>query len=305
MKFKELIETDKPILMEAAIVEVLRRNPNIQLHPELVNAPLIYTETGQNALKQLYNSYIDIAKKNNLPIFLTTPTWRTNKTRVYTTGIDKNINQDAVQFLKSIREEHTSFKEKIKIGGLIGCKNDCYKPEEGLTSIEAAAFHEWQINQLVEGGVDYLIAETLPNLNEALGIAKALEKSTIPYFISFVINRNGYLLDGNSLSDAVNFIDQHTTIQPLGYVINCAYPTFLNAENLPVELFKRLIGFNANASSLDHCDLDNASELKVDSIQHWGDEMVSLHKKYEIKMLGGCCGTGTEHLNYLIDKLLQ
>ena len=114
---------------------------------------------------------------------------------------------------------------------MIGCKNDCYKPNEGLLAVESEQFHSWQIDQLAKAGIDFLIAVTLPNTQEAKGIAKAMEKTGIPYIISFVIARNGRILDGTDLNVAIDIIDSATNQKPLGFMVNCAYPTFLCAAN--------------------------------------------------------------------------
>jgi S-methylmethionine-dependent homocysteine/selenocysteine methylase len=88
----------------------------------------------------------------------------------------------------------------------------------------------------------------------------------------------------------------------LGYAINCAHPSFLKPETQNKTIFNRLISFNANASSLAHCELENANSLQVDSISEWGDLMIDLNKKWGIKMLGGCCGAGPKHIQYLVDN---
>jgi S-methylmethionine-dependent homocysteine/selenocysteine methylase len=85
-------------------------------------------------------------------------------------------------------------------------------------------------------------------------------------------------------------------------MVNCAYPSFLSAAQQPATLYQRLIGYQANASSLDHCDLDGAADLVADSISDWGDLMLELNRTYGVQILGGCCGTGGEHLRYLVDK---
>jgi homocysteine S-methyltransferase len=277
----------------------LRRSADIELHPTLVNAPLIYEESGRKALGDLYQKYIDIARDANLPFLMCTPTWRANHARVLDADMDTSINSDAVHFLKAIRETQSSGKESIKIGGLIGCKNDCYKPEEGLSAETAEQFHSWQIEQLRQGGVDFIIAETLPAVEEAIGIARAIQKTGLPYFISFVISRDGRLLDGTDLYTAINMIDEETDQSPLGFMVNCAYPSFLCAPNQAAELFKRLTGYLANASSQDQCDLDGSEELFMETVSDWGDAMLELNKTYAVNILGGCCGTGEAHLQYI------
>ncbi|ESP92381.1 hypothetical protein PL2TA16_04503, partial [Pseudoalteromonas luteoviolacea 2ta16] len=41
-----------------------------------------------------------------------------------------NINADAVKFMNKIRDEKKAAKSTILIGGMVGCKNDCYRPQE-------------------------------------------------------------------------------------------------------------------------------------------------------------------------------
>lgn len=300
---KQFLKSNKTILMEAAIVERLRRSNDVVLHPDLIHAPLIYDKKGKSALLRLYQEYVNIAYEAKLPILLCTPTWRANYLRVKQADISPAINSDAVQFLQKFRDLQAGYKSNIKIGGMLGCKNDCYKADEALSVSAAQSFHSWQIEQLVMGGVDYLIAVTLPNVDEALGIAKAMEATGIPYIISFVISRDAHILDGTSLIEAVNYIDNNTIVQPLGYMVNCAFPTFLCADKQPEQLFKRLIGYQANASSLDHCELDGAQELKLDDVSEWGRLMVELNTRYGVNILGGCCGTNGEHLHDIVTKI--
>lgn len=295
---KELLKINRRILMECAVVERLRRAGAVQLHPSLVNAPLIYDEAGRIALHEIYQEYIQIARIADAPLLLCTPTWRANRERVAASGVAPQVNADAVRFMQELRGTDSG----IQIGGMIGCKNDCYKPKEGLSADEAEAFHAWQIEQLAGAQPDFLIAETLPCVEEALGIARAMSATGVPYVISFVISRDGRVLDGTPITDAIRRIDAATVRNAAGFMVNCAYPSFLCAEHQPPELFDRLIGVQANASSLDHCDLDGAGQLESEPVSTWGDLMMNLHTAFGIKILGGCCGTDGDHLRYLVRK---
>lgn len=292
--FEQAIRDNPVVLMEAAIVERLRRNPEISLHPRLANSLLIYDEKGRAELTRYYSEYLAIARQNKLPMILCTPTWRANRQRVQEAQIASDLNGDAVAFMRAFSDAY--------IGGLIGCKNDCYKPEEALSTEEATEFHAWQISRLQDA--DYLLAVTLPELGEALGIAQAMACTALPYIISFVINRNGTLLDGHSLEEAITTIDSEAVRPPLGYMINCAYPSFLHPDQLSDEITQRLIGYQANASSLDHTALDGADELAQDDLMDWTDRMQELHRSLGLTILGGCCGTGAAHLDHLAHKLV-
>ena len=299
MDIVSTIKSHNLILTEAAVLEALRRSGHVRLHHRLENALLIYDETGRNALSELYNGFISIAHDAGIPIVLTTPTWRANFERVSEENTELDINGDAVQYLQNLRGQCGEWTDNIGIGGLVGCKNDCYKPNESLPTEKARAFHLWQVERLSEKGIDFLLAATLPAVPEAIGIARAMEQTAIPYIISFVINRNGHVLDGTSLVDAIDKIDAACGNPPLGYMVNCAYPSFLNAPSQPDAVLSRLIGYQANSSSQEHSDLDNARDLQTDDIDDWGTRMIELNRKYGVKILGGCCGTGFEHLRYI------
>lgn len=292
----ELINQSNFILMEAAVNERLRRSSNTKLHPELVGALLVYSDNGRKALTEIFNEYIDIAVKSELPILLCTPTRTANHMK--TSKYVQSINKDNAHFLKQIRNNRSD--SDIRIGGMIGCKNDCYLPAEALSYDEAKDFHRWQISQFEDASVDFLIVETVPSVEEAMGIAHEMAKTSLPYFISFVIGKDGNILDGNSLVNAIKTIDTKVSPSPTAYMVNCAFPTFLSIKQLE-KINHRLIGYLANGSSLNHNELEGAACLHQNSLEEWGDEMLKLNAA-GIKILGGCCGTGPEHLQYLVDN---
>ncbi|MEN8689904.1 MAG: homocysteine S-methyltransferase family protein [Desulfobacterales bacterium] len=302
MDFSETFEKTDFILAEAAVIESLRRSGAAVLHPRLENALLIYDDVGRTALTRVYRDYVSIARPAGVPILICTPTWRANPERISAAGITRDVNSDAVAFLKQLKNEWMDQPSSLFIGGLVGCKNDCYKPREGLSTDAAEAFHLVQVHQLADAGVDFLLAATLPVVDEACGIARAMQTTGLPYIISFVINRRGRILDGQSLEQAFQKIDAVCNRPPLGYMINCAYPSFLRAHEQPRKVLARLIGFQANASSCDHAKLDGSELLQADALDDWGDRMILLNRRHGIKILGGCCGTGPAHLKYLIHR---
>ena len=160
-----------------------------------------------------------------------------------------------------IRKSYGNFSEKIYIGGLTGCKGDAYKPEEALSENDAYHFHKEQMQILADAGVDFLLASTLPEINEAKGISKAMSETNKDYVISFVIRDNGKLLDGTLLNDAIKLVDDSVSTPPLFYLTNCIHPdvlhkSFLNLKDENDILKNRLFGIQANASSKSPEELD-------------------------------------------------
>ncbi len=86
-----------------------------------------------------------------------------------------------------------------------------------------------QATALATAGVDFLFAATLPNTDEALGMAHAMAACRIPYVVSFVLQRDGRLLDGIPLHQAVATIDEAASPRPLFYMANCVHPQVFEA----------------------------------------------------------------------------
>jgi homocysteine S-methyltransferase len=76
---RKLFDQHDLILMEAAVVERLRRESQIDLHPRLVHADFVNCEHGREALRAIYQGYIDVAREASVPLLLCTPTWRANR----------------------------------------------------------------------------------------------------------------------------------------------------------------------------------------------------------------------------------
>jgi S-methylmethionine-dependent homocysteine/selenocysteine methylase len=264
---------------------------------------LIYEENGRKRLEEVYSSYLDVADKAGLPLLLCAPTWRIDRERVAAAGAPPFINRDAVAFMLEFKSRYAVSEFDFITGALLAPKNDCYSPGEALERSEAAEFHSWQIDELMETEAEVIVAQTMPAVGESLGMADRLAVSGRPYIISFVINRFGRVLDGTPLAEAMDNIDQAVVSPPAGYMVNCVYPTFLAAEHQSSGFFKRLIGIQANASSKDHDQLDGSEQLQQDPLHDWGKNMLELHKKYGMKILGGCCGTDDTYLRYLTELL--
>ena len=291
------------VLSEAAICERLRGDDSITLHPTLFNTPLIYDESAAKLLAGITHQYIDIARDFGVPIIIAAPTWRLDAERVAAADVPPTINRDAVEFVKKIKAE--SGYELVYLAGLMATKNDCYDPAAALSVAEAEQFHAVQAQQLASTGLDFLLAQTMPAVTEAEGMARAMMASGIPAVISFCINRDGRVLDGTPLDEAIDLLDDRLEGAPLGYAVNCSHPDFIKADQMNPRALSRLIGIWANASAREHSELEQTEETVVDDIGQWADAMVRLHQLHGVKILGGCCGTTDQHLRAMCEQVLQ
>jgi len=303
MDFTTTLRNCRVMLTEGAIAERLRRRADIQLHPTLFNTPLVYDEHGRQCMREIYGQYREIARRAQVPALLCAPTWRVNLERIQAAGQPMELNRDAVCFMRQLQAEWQDEEAPLFVGGLLGPRNDCYRPDEALSSEEAEQFHRWQLEKLAAAGVDVVVCQTFPALSEALGVIRASAAVGLPCIMSCVINRRGLVLDQTPLAEAVRIMDEATGSYPAGYMVNCVHPTFVLPETQPPALFTRLIGIQANASSLDHEELDGSMKLQQSDMREWGELMLVLNRKYGLKILGGCCGTDDNYLGYVGEGL--
>lgn len=294
---KQLLIDHPRILAECAVAERLRRLPGLELHPALYNAPLIYgPDPAREAMASIYREYLEVARHSGRPILLTAPTWRLDASRVRAAEMPASIVTDAVAFIAARRDEAPDDQPPVAIGGLVGPRNDCYRPDLAPSADEAETFHRPQIEELASTGIDFLLAQTLPSVAEAAGIAKAMSRTGKSILISFCTGTDGRVLDGTPLPEAMRRVDDFfpEESRPLGYFVNCTHPRFLLSAYLPGEL-DRLIGIQANGSSRDVTQLDGSNATVADPVGEWAASMLDLHHQHQVPILGGCCGTTRAH----------
>jgi homocysteine S-methyltransferase len=309
VSFPELLASSPVILGEGAVIERLRRSDGIRLDEHVVNSALIYQDAGRLALETICRQYLDIGLRYNLPLLLSTPTWRAGRERIAAAGLaGRDLNGDNFRFLAALRSSYGQYASRVAICGLMSCRGDAYKPDEAMTAAAAAEFHAWQAGSLAAAGVDFLLAATLPALSEALGLAQAQASTGLPYMVSFVARPEGTLLDGTPLNDAIAAIDSAATPPPLAYLINCTHASIfrsalLHKHNSSPLVRERVIGLLANTAALSPEELDASSDLVEEAPEAFGTDVSALHDQLGMKILGGCCGTDDRHIDCLASNL--
>lgn len=299
--------TKPAILMEGALGERLKREFNIKFDDKVAMANLIYDDKSRRAMETIFQEYVKIAEKYSLPFIATTPTRRANKERVLQSNLSEKIIEDNVCFLQEIKKNTST---NMFVGGLMGCKGDAYKGTDILSIEEAKEFHSWQANLFKNSGVDFLYAGIMPALSEAIGMAKAMESTGLPYIISFMIRKNGNLIDGTTIHNAILNIDKSTLHNPICYMTNCVHPTVL-AKALSVSFNKtklvktRFCGIQANTSPLLPEELDGCSDLKSSDSVNLAVEMMKLERYFTPKIFGGCCGTDNTHMEEIAKRVKE
>ena len=292
------------VLTEGSSNEVLRRHPRIELDPIIVNSGLLTDPVGREVMTELYLTYLDIARRLNNPIIMLAPTWRANRERLKKAGrLNDRLNEEAVRFMRQIIDRSGIDPELVSLAGLMACRGDCYRAEEALSPDEAEEFHSWQAERLAEAGADFVQAATMPAVGEAEGLTRALGRVGLGALISFVIRPDGTVLDGTPLPEAIARLDERCSPRPIGCMVNCVHPNTLDKALAGREFTAappdRLLGLQANSSDLPFEQLEGSSATIGDEPAVWAEAMVRVGRRWGLKILGGCCGAGPDHIQAL------
>ena len=264
---------------------------------------------GRESLKKYYEAYLAIARDRGVGFVLDSPTWRANPDWGEKLGYDaaalKAINVRSMAFLDGLRTLWEKPNLPCVISGAIGPRGDGYKAGN-MDATEAEAYHEAQIAAFVEGGADMVTAYTLTSINEAIGIARAAKSHGIPAVISFTVETNGRLVNGETLRDAIETVDRETRSAPEYFMINCAHPThFQSALKSGEAWMKRIEGVRANASTKSHTELDESDTLDAGNPRDLGERYLNLRRSFPaMRILGGCCGTDHRHVAAICEACL-
>ena len=137
-------------------------------------------------------------------------------------------------------------------------------------------------------------------------MAHAMAACRIPYVVSFVLQRDGRLLDGIPLHQAVATIDEAASPRPLFYMANCVHPrvfeTALASEiSRARSVHERVIGLQANTSTRSPEELEGLRRAGCGRGARGARrrDAPAATGAFGTKILGGCCGTDDRHIAWI------
>jgi len=162
-----------------------------------------------------------------------------------------------------------------------------------------------QATALIDGGVDLFIIETCQDLLQVkaaiLGVIEANKdrNKNLPIMVSVTLEQNGTMLLGSDLFAVATLISNYPVFS-IG--INCSLGPDMMEHYLSDlrKLYKGKISCIPNAGLPTVIDGKFVYSMTP---QHMADIMASLVKKYDIDIIGGCCGTTYDHIKEMCKKI--
>lgn len=299
---------DRLFITDGGMETVLIHQHGIDL-PCFASFTLLADEEHTEIVRSYFEDYFAIARKRELGFLLDTLTWRASRDWGAQLGYSPQdidgVNRRAVTLAREIRGIHASEGTPTAIAGCVGPRRDAYTADDLMSAAEAELYHSAQVETLADAGADFVSALTLTNTSEAVGIARAAATAGIPAVISFTVETDGRLPNGQTLRYAIEQTDAETDASPAYYMVNCAHPTHFAHVLDDGEWVERIRGVRANGSPKSHAELDEADELDSDD----PEELAACHRAvFErlpgLAVVGGCCGTDHRHVAALSNARL-
>ncbi len=242
-----------------------------------------------------------------------TDTFRSNRITLKEYNLQNQvieINQQAARLAKKLTDEFIATTNQQRfVAGSIG-------PSGKLPSMEDPQLSDVSFSELVDvfreqavglitGGIDVLIIETSQDILEVkaciLGIQKAFEETGqyLPIQAQVTLDTTGRMLLGTDIGAALAILEG-LPIDVIG----------LNCSTGP-EHMREPIAFLGENSSLPVSCIPNAGlPLNVNGEAvypleptEFADHLTEFIEKYNISVVGGCCGTTPDHLQALVNNV--
>lgn len=285
-EFKKLLERG-PLILDGATGSNLR----------LMGMPAgVCTEKWVNehpeVIQRLQKAYVDAG---SMAVYA--PTFMANRISLKNVGLEDEIRKLNIENVRISRE---AVGDRALVAGNLSTTSQPLEPVGTMTYEVLLENYKEQIQYLVEAGVDYLAAETLLSLEEAMVICDAAaEVCELPLTISFTCEGDGRMYFGGDVVEAAAAL-QEMGVDAVG--VNCSVgPNQLTAivknlkENLEIPV---LVKPNAGVPQIDaqgqaHYNMEEEEFARC---------MLEL-KKAGASVMGGCCGTTPQYIEKMCDIL--
>ncbi len=284
-EFKNLLKKG-PIILDGATGSNLR----------LMGMPAgVCTEQWVNehpeVIQKLQKAYVDAGS-----MVVYAPTFMANRISLKNVGMEEEVGRLNLENVKISKE---AVGDRAYVAGNLSTTSQPLEPIGTMTYDALLENYKEQIKYLVEAGVDYLAAETLLSLEEAMVICDAAaEICDLPLTLSFTCEGDGRMYFGGNVVDAAMVL-QEMGADAVG--VNCSVgPNQLMAivRNLKESLeIPVLVKPNAGVPQIDelgqaHYNMDEEEFARC---------MKEL-KEAGASVLGGCCGTSPQYIEKMCNS---
>lgn len=285
---KEKLDKREIILLSGAMgTEILRRGISTKMPLWSTEALLI----NPAITEQIHTDYINAGAE-----VITTNTFRTQCRTLAKAGKTSKARDLTILACKLAKNAVKKTGKDILIAGSVAPLEDCYSP--GLTppDDQLRTEHLEHAQNLKDGGVDFLLIETMITLRETLAAISAAKNIGLPFAVSFCCNDKFQLLSGEGLEVVTKVVEK---FDPIFISINCINQDVVDQTIKKLkQVTKYPLGVYAQGDGIPDDDQGWKFSEDKNSIEKYVE---NAHKWIEhgIQIIGGCCGTTPEYIKAL------
>ena len=287
-------------LTDAGIETDLIFNHGIEIR-EFAAHTLLPDPAGREAMADYFRGFLALANEYDAGYILDSQTWKAHMHWAADLGEDdaflQKANEESIAFIAGLRQEFSGNKLPIVLNAPIGPQGDAYAPEAEVAAEQAEEYHSKQLGWLAATDVDMISALTFTQSDEAIGAVRAAKNVGLPVVVSFTVETDARLPNGQPLGEAISAVDEATNSSAAYFMVNCAHPDHFFHVLDGSDWTRRIRGLRCNASRLSHAELDECEVLDAGDAEELAGQYRSLFESMPwLNVFGGCCGSDLRHV---------
>ena len=307
-RLAERLNNKEILLLDGGVSTEIRRR-GVALDKNVWSG--LATKTNPDEVRQVHEDYLQAGAQ-----IITANTYSTARHVLESINLgqeSKLLNRKSVQLAQQARDEVA--QEEVFIAGSMSSMPPLTSHREVAVDGQIESSYQELAEVLANAGVDLIIAEMMRDIENASIVIKAAVSTGLPVFIGFsaMMAENG--VDVRSLrwkntddtTSAHDFGEMVETLKPLGGLAAGIMHTRVEDTAPALEVLKQhwqgpLLAYAETGKLI----LPDWRYEEVSSPEDYAAEIDGWIQNYGVQIVGGCCGTGPEHirvLRQLLDKL--
>jgi homocysteine S-methyltransferase len=294
-------------LTDAGLETDLMFNHGVEIR-EFAAHTLLETPAGRAALTRYFEGFLGLARDMGAGYILDSVTWRAHA--FWAETLDTSpvalhaANTESMALAAGLRGRFDGNAKPIVLNAVIGPRGDAYRPDAAIPMAEAENYFAEQLGWLAATEADMVTALTFNQASEAAGFVRAARAAGLPAVVSFTVETDGRLPNGQALADAIDQVDRASDAYPAYFMVNCAHPDHFGPALRDASSSRRIRGVRANASRQSHSELDEAPELDAGDPHELAKQYRELASDMPwLNVFGGCCGSDLRHVTAIAHAL--
>jgi methionine synthase I (cobalamin-dependent) len=222
------------------------------------------------------------------------------------------INLKSVQLAQQARDNVAD--DEVWIAGSMSSMPPLTASQEVAVGEHVEASYQELAESLAQAGVDLIIAEMMRDIDNATMVIKAAVSTGLPVWIGYstMMAEDGadvrslrWKSDDNT-TESLDFATLVKTLSPLGGQAAGIMHTQVNNIDPALEVLgKHWSGPKLAYAETGRLLVPDWSFEEICSPQDYAKEIKGWIKKHGVQIVGGCCGTGPDHIRALKSLLLD